>query len=518
MRLFRSASLIGFFTILSRLAGLVREILQAHFIGQGMVMDALNYAMTFPSFFRRLFAEGAFNASFVPIFAGTLAQDGKAQARIFANQCLTLLLIPLVLITFTVELWAEPLFSKIFSGFSSDTERLSLTIYFMRITFPFLFFISLTAFFSGVLNSFERFAAAASSPLVGNIGIILLLVGFSLQGFSSDRVLSWAIFLCGFLQLVWVWVPSHFKCLRIRLAWPTLSPSMRSFLRRLLPAALGSGIYQINLMVDMILSSYLQVGSYSSLKYAERFNQLPLSVIGTAISTALLPLLSRQIRQQKWSKVFTVQNRSLEFSLFLTVPAAVGLMCIAPLLIEVFYHHGKFTAEAVLPTAYTLVALASGLPAYVLIKIFSTTFFARGDTRMPIIIASVGVGINFLLNVFFIYYCHFEQIGMGLATSISSWLNMVALFYFLWRRKHYQFDAHLKKNIQKIIFSGLVLAFFMMGYRIFLLDSLQKLCCYQSIQLCVFIIVSLFVYFISAHQTGILTLSSIYKNFKEPNE
>jgi len=449
MRLIRSALSVGSFTVLSRIAGFVREWLQAHYLGVSVVSDAIGYAVSFPSFFRRIFAEGAFNASFVPLFTSILTGEGRQAARSFAQDALSLLAGLVSLVVILVELFIHLLMPLFLPGFKSDPERLHLTIEFTRITFPFLLFISLTAFFSGMLNSLERFIAAASSPFVGNLAIIGSLIFLTDLGANPGNALSVGVLTCGIIQFLWVFIPSQRRGIRLRLKWPHITPPMKIFLKRLLPAVLGSGVVQINLLVDMALSSFLPRGAYSSLKYAERFSQLPLSVIGTAISTALLPMLAKALRQGDKEKALFNQNRAIEFTLLFIVPATAGLLCMAYPLIDVFYQHGEFKDIHVEPVANTLILLATGLPAYVLVKVFNTSFFSRGNTTTPLLVAIASVVMNFCLNLMLIWTFH--QLGLAISISLAAWFNAGCLAFLLRKAGLLTLDDAAKEFILRIL-------------------------------------------------------------------
>jgi putative peptidoglycan lipid II flippase len=513
MRLIRSAISVGFFTILSRIAGFAREWLQAHYIGASAVSDALGYAISFPSFFRRVFAEGAFNASFVPLFSSTLAAEGKVEAQKFGKNALSLLTISLLIVVILFEIFADTLMPLCLPGLKDDPERLILTTSLTRITFPFLLFISLNAFYSGVLNSFERFVAAASSPMIGNIAVIFFLVGLVSLGVDAGKSLALGVFGCGVIQFIWVYLPARKEGIKISLHWPEFSPKLKTFLRRMLPGALGSGVVQVNLIVDMVLSSYLPTGSYSYLKYADRFNQLPLSVIGTAISTALLPMLSRQLRQGNLTEASDSQNRALEFSLFFVLPATAGLIFLSQELVSSFYEHGKFTTVDILPTAHTLVALASGLPAYVLVKVFSTSFFSRGDTRTPVVLAVACVFLNFFLNLAFIWAFH--QVGMALATSLASWFNVIMLGIILRRRNFLHLDQKMKRFLPRILVATIILGAFLKLAGPYIIEISNATHIWQWFLLICVMGIGGIVYILSAYILGIFSWTRIKEHLSK---
>jgi putative peptidoglycan lipid II flippase len=433
MKLIGSVLSVGGFTVLSRLTGFLRESLQAHYIGVNVVSDALGIAIKIPSLFRRVLAEGAFNASFVPMFSGLLASEGRKEALEFAQNVFSLLFLVLLGLVVGIEMFLPELIPLFFRGLAQTPERLELTIQFSKITFPFLFFISLTAFFSGILNSFERFIATSSSPVIGNLFIIAALVYLSPSTLSPGYALAMGILWCGVAQLLWVFIPCQISKIRIMPKIPKITPNVKKFLKILLPAALGSSVVQINLFLDITMASYLKVGGISYMNYADRLAQLPLSVIGISMSTVLLPTLAKHLRKNNRAQALEVQTLAIETSMLAAIPSTTALIILAHFLVEVLYGHGEFTIENIAPTARTLQALASGLPAYILIKLFTTTFFSSGDTKTPTIIGAGSVVLNVTLNLLLIG--SLEYVGLAMATSISAWVQAFILAYIL-RKKN----------------------------------------------------------------------------------
>jgi putative peptidoglycan lipid II flippase len=465
MNLIRSITTVSGYTIGSRLFGFVREILTASFLGAGGAADALVVAIKLPSFFRRLFAEGAFNASFVPLFAGILAAKGKEEARSFAEQILTFWVGVLFLLVVIIEISLPSLLPFFVPGFKDTPERLYYTIEFSRITFPFIFFISLTALYSGMLNSVDKFAIVGSSPVIGNMGILGVVVLLYDKFNSTGYAFSWGIMVCGILQWLWVWIPSLKDGMGLRFVWPRFDNNVKRFFKVLAPAAFGSGVVQINLLIGAYIASWLPLGAMSYLNYADRLNQLPLSVIGVAVSTALLPILSRQIRAGSLESAYQTQSQALEFSMFLTLPAALALVFLAEPLVALVFEHGIFSRDDTAATALTLQALAVGLPGYVLIKVFSSSFFARQDTLTPVLTACAGIIVDIALSLALMRSYH--QVGIGFATAAAGWVNAFLLGFILWRQGHLIFDRRLKKFTARMIFAC--------GGTVVLLKSLQFL-------------------------------------------
>ncbi len=442
MKILRSMTTVGGFTMGSRIGGFVRDILIAFVLGASPAMDALVVAIKLPSLFRRLLAEGALNASFIPLFAGIARTQGNQKAKEFAEEIFSILLV--ILIVFVVVFvalmpWILPVCVP---GFRNTPERLELAIQFSQITFPFIFFISLTALYGGILNSFERFAAVAASPMAGNIFILLLAAGLYPFFQQPGIILSFCFLGCGIIQLAWVMVPCHRLGFGLKPRRPRLTPQVIKFLARMGPAALGSGVHQINIVIAVLIASVLPIGGMSYLYYAERLVQLPLSVIGTALSTVLLPLLSKQWRAGELDAAQSSQNQGIEYALLITLPATIGLVFLAHPIITTLFGHGKFDLHASHATGNALMALALGLPAYVLTKIFNTSFYAQEDTTTPVIFAGISVAVDIVLSILLIR--SFHHVGIALATASAAWINVILLALALRRKGFLSFTPRLK--------------------------------------------------------------------------
>lgn len=446
MRLISSALNVAFFTVLSRCAGFFRDILMAQYIGAGVIMDTLVIAIKIPSFLRRIFAEGAFNSSFVPIFSSMLGVN-ENEAKQFVKDVFSLITGMLLLVIVIFEVFMPYILTAVVPGFESNV--LDLAVYFSRITFPFILFISLTALFSGVLNSYDRFGSAASSQIAGNLFVILIMKLVAPIDLCDGKVVATAIMGSGLVQLLWVFVPCYMMGIRPGFKWPSQNNLMKNFKKRMLPAAIGSGVLQINLFIDTIIASLLSAGTISYLYYADRLYHLPISIAGTALGTVLLPLLSRQWRENNVEGAMYNQNRAIEFAMLITLPAMIGLIYLAKPLIAVIFERGAFDHNSSIATAETLAGFATGLPAYILIKIFNTSFFARHDTTTPIKVALAGMIVNIILNFSLIY--KFQHVGIAIATSAASWFNAAVLVYILKKREFIAFDRQLWKFLVKII-------------------------------------------------------------------
>ncbi len=456
MNLLRSIVTVGGMTLISRVLGFVRDVLIAAVLGAGVIADVFFVAFKLPNLFRRLFAEGAFSAAFVPLYSGILEDQGKAPAQAFAEAALSVLLWAMLVLVAVVELAMPVVMHGFAPGFADDPAKFDFAVLLTRITFPYLLFISLVSLMAGILNSLGRFAAAAATPILLNlclIGAVLVLAPFAA---TPAHALAWGVAGAGIVQFLWLFWHCARVGVRLHLPWPRLTADVRALMRRILPVALGAGVYQISLLIDTVIASLLPSGSISYLFFADRVNQLPLGVVGVAVGTALLPLLSRQLRAGDTAAATASQNRALEFSLLLSLPAAAALMVIAHPVVTVLFERGEFGPTEAQATAAALAVYASGLPAYVLVKALAPGYFARGDTATPVKISVLCLVVNLVLNL--ILMGPFLHVGIAAATSVSAWLNAVLLAIFLRRRGLLEFDRRLGRVSSRLVFATAVMA------------------------------------------------------------
>lgn len=456
MALLRAISTIGGLTLISRITGFARDILIARYLGAGTVADAFFVAFKFPNLFRRLFAEGAFNAAFVPLFARHLEGGGAAPSKAFATEAFNMLL-AILFVFVGLMMLAMPLAIYVMApGFAETPGKLDLAAELSRIAFPYLLFISLVALQSGVLNATGRFAAAAAAPILLNLVLIAAMLGFAGRGPTVGHVLAWGVFAAGVLQFLWLFWHMRRAGYVLPLKRPRLSPDVRLMLTRILPGVIGAGVYQISLLIDTVLASIVADGAVSWLYYADRVNQLPLGVVGVATGVALLPQLSRQFKAGDLDAAAASQNRACEFALILTVPAAAAFLVIAAPVISVLFERGRFLPEDSAATAAALQFYALGLPAYVLVKVFAPGFFAREDTKTPVKVAAIALLINVVLNL--ILMGPLGHRGIALATAVAAWINAGALVYLLRRQGAYAPDARLIGKLWRIVLASAAMA------------------------------------------------------------
>jgi putative peptidoglycan lipid II flippase len=429
---------VGGHTLLSRILGYMRDAITLHILGAGSMSDALFMATKIPSLFRRLFAEGAFNAAFIPVFAGILSTDGKEKAKKFAENAFAGLAIVLFIFVIVSEIFMPYIVGALASGFKGDPEKMAWTIQYTRITFPYIFFISLTALLGGVLNSIDYFAAPAATQSIANIVVITSFVGLSNITGTPGEAAAWGSCFSGVIQCIWLYWIAGRAGMHLEIVRPKMDDSMRAFLSKMLPGILGTGVVQINLFLDLAIGSWLPSGGITYLQSADRVNQFPLSIIGVAMGTALLPLLSKQIRGGDLDAAQKTQKQAVSVTLMLTIPAMVALMIYADSFVALLFKHGNFTIEHVRKTAQSLSAFGIGLPAYVLVKVLSSAFFAYGDTKTPVKVAAYCLFINVLVGVLSIIYLrdyNLGHVGIACGLSVSSWINAFMLMVLLRRKK-----------------------------------------------------------------------------------
>ncbi len=456
MNLIKSTGTFSFFTIISRLLGYLRDILIAIFLGTSFLADAFFVAFRIPNTFRRLFSEGTFNAAFVPIYSSELI-EGKKNSNKFANEVLNFLFIILLLLVLIIQIFMPLFVSMIAPGFIDDKEKMSLAINLTRITFPFLMLVSIASFFSAILNSHNRFAETAAAPIILNIVLIIIL--FFSKSLDSDLVyyLSFGVTFSGFIQLIFLYffVKKYFFFkININLK---ISKKVKVFFNKLLPSIFSSGVAQINILVGTIIASF-QASAVSYLYYADRIYQINLAIAGIAIGVVILPQLSKHISQKNKKKIDLIQNKALELSLFLSLPASIALLIAPDEIISALFGYGEFNEISVSNSAKALYYFSLGLPAFAMIKVFSNFFFANQDTKTPFYIALISVILNVIISVYF-----FRSVGfiiIPIATTISSWFNLIILFIYLQKKNLFSFNNIFIERFLKIVISSLLMGLF----------------------------------------------------------
>lgn len=457
MNLLKSTGTIAGLTMVSRIFGFARDIILARVLGAGAAADAWQLAFQLPNIFRRLFAEGAFSAAFVPLFNRKMEEDEqRTAAQNFAIDVLSVF-VPVLLVFSAVLMLAMPGIIWLIDDFGEGGRTTDFTISLARITFPYLALISVTTLFAAILNSVSRFAAAAAAPIMLNICMIsALLLSLLISDGTNTRqaayFLAIGVATAGLLQMLWLYFWARKAGFSFAVRKPKFTPDVKELGVLILPAVFGAGIYQISRFVDLFFLGRLPEGSFVYLAMADRLNQLPLGIIGIALGTAILPALSRFIARNDTDGAQRIQSNAIELAMLLTIPAAIALFFAAGPLVTAFYVGGNFEVADGQTTAQVVAALVVGLPAYVLVKVLIPGFFARKDTRTPVFTAGVSLIINVTLNLILIPI--YGIVGLAFAGAIAAWCNCAMLYFMLHSRGHFHLEWTLLMRIVRISLSA----------------------------------------------------------------
>ena len=505
MNLIKSTGTFSFFTLISRLTGYLRDILIAIFLGAGPIADAFFVAFRIPNTFRRLFSEGTFNAAFVPSYSSELNKS-KKNAELFANNIFNILFLSLFTIVLIIEIFMPLFVALIAPGFIQDSEKLEIAINLTRITFPFLLFVSLSSFFSAILNSHNKFAAASAAPIILNIILISVLL---LGKYLSDQLvyyMSYAVTFAGLIQLIFlIFFVRKYFIFKISFKFKN-NKKIKLFFKKLFPSIFSSGVTQINILVGTIIASF-QANAVSYLYYADRIYQINLAIAGIAIGTVLLPSLSKYIDRKNKNKIDFIQNKSLELSLFLSLPAAAALLIASKEITSALFGYGSFDINSVNNSARALFYFALGLPAFALIKVFSSFLFARHNTKTPFHFSILSVLINIFISIYF-----FDKIGfiiIPIATTISSWFNTLLLLFYLINKNYFSLYKNFIIKFLNILFVSSLSSFIF--YK--LIQNFKEYLIYESeyklLTIVLLVIITFLIYLLTSIGTKAFKISDI---------
>lgn len=476
MKLLKAMATVAGLTGISRVFGFLRDILTAAILGAGPVADAFFVALKLPNLFRRVTAEGAFSVAFVPLYTEKLEKGGKGEAQKFSGEAFAVMLgvlIPFILLA----IMAMPLVMRLIApGFEAGEERYTYAVEMSRITFPYLLFMSLTSLLGGILNAHDRFAPFAAAPILFNLSMCAFLYFGTAHLDNAGYALSWGVFAAGIIQFVWLCACMKRARLRVPIIRPRLSVDVKKLFRLMGPGVIGAGVVHINLFADIIIASFLPEGSISFLYYADRLNQLPLGMVGIAVGTALLPMLSKSITAGKEGEAQHLFNRAMEICLMLSLPAAAALITISDEIIRVLFERGAFLPEETAITAKVLMGYALGLPAFIVIKVYSTAFWAQQDTVTPVKISIICALLNVVLAIGL--SLTLGVLGIALATAIAGWVQIALFSRALKAHPCARLDVRFKRNAPKIFLAaclmGAALLWSADGLQDFLTGSTQE--------------------------------------------
>lgn len=456
MKLLKAMATVGGLTGVSRILGFLRDVMTAIILGAGPVADAFIVALKLPNLFRRVTAEGAFSVSFVPLYSAKLATEGQEGADKFASNAFAVMatvLAPFTILAIMAMPWIIHLLAP---GFTAGEERYEMAVEMTRVTFPYLLLISLSALMGGVLNAHDKFVPFAAAPIVFNLTLIVALYFFEPMMKTGGHALSWGLFGAGVLQFAGLLACIKFYKVKIEFKLPKFDDDIKKLGKLMIPGIIGAGVVHINLFADIIIASLLAEGSISYLYYADRLNQLPLGMVGIAVGTALLPMLSRSMAGGVAGEANHLFNRAMEICLILALPAGVALLIAAEPLIKSLFQYGNFGAADAQITAYVLMGYALGVPAYVAGKVFSTTYYAQHDTTTPVKIAVVCALTNIAMALVFIQFMGVA--GIALSTGICGWLQYALFMRGMKKNEKTAFDARFKRNLPRIVFASCAMA------------------------------------------------------------
>jgi len=504
MNLLSSTSVFGFYTLLSRVLGYFRDILIAIFLGTSIYADAFFVAFRLPNTFRRLFAEGTFNAAFIPSYSEEKLK-GEDSGKKFANEVFSLLLLFLIFLITIIEIFTPFLVYLIAPGFYEDTEKFNLAVELTRITFPFLLFVSLSSLLSGILNTNNKFAAAAAAPIVLNVILILFLVVSFYYNQNIAKSLSIGVTLAGILQfIILIFFTKKFYLPSIKFTFK-INEKIKNFFKKLLPSIFSSGVTQINILVGTVIASF-QSGAVSYLYYADRVYQINLAIAGIAVGTVSLPSLSKSIKLNDKKTVDLIQNSSVELSLLLSVPATFGLLIASKEIINSLFGYGSFDSVDVIYTSLALTFFSIGVPAFALIKVLSNFYFARDNTKLPFYISLISVILNIIISVSL--FKKYGFIIIPIATSISTWVAVLVYFILLTRNQIINFQKKYLFNFLKILLATMFMCLFLYFGLDYFEDKFEYSYKFKLIYLLIMIGLSAAIYLFIIKLLGVLNLKS----------
>lgn len=467
MSLARNTAVIGGLTLVSRVLGFARDLLMAAALGAGPVADAFFAALRFPNLFRRLFAEGAFSQAFVPVYSKTLAEQGKEAADRLASEALAVLVLATSVLTALAIVFMPWINRLLFAGYADDPEIFGLATLLTQITMPYLVGVSIATLFSGALNAHGRFFAAAAAPTLLNLCLLAALLFFRDTSEQAAFAAAIAVSISGVLQAAWVAWGARRSGVRTRPSAPRLTPNVKRLLALAAPAAIAGGALQINVMISQILASF-EDGAISLLNYADRLYQMPLGLIGVAVSVAMLPRLSRLVAAEDHAGARGALDEAVNLSMAFTLPAAAAMLAFPAYLLEGLFARNAFTAEDARNCAMALFHYGWGVPAFVLAKIYAPGFFAREDTKAPMRFAIISMVVNTALGAALFFGLRSMGMpgfpGLAIATSVAAWVNVLMMIAALSQRGAYAPSAAaLSRLFRIIVVSGLLGAALFLG-------------------------------------------------------
>ncbi|OIR25357.1 murein biosynthesis integral membrane protein MurJ [Bathymodiolus thermophilus thioautotrophic gill symbiont] len=498
----KSSGVVTIMTFISRILGLIRDYIVARYFGANGLTDAFLVAFKIPNFLRRLFGEGAFSQAFVPILADAKANHSEAEVQNIINHIGTKFLTTLIVLTLIAVIIAPAIIFVFAWGFyfDADPTKFNLATDMLRITFPYLLLISLTAFAGSILNTYDKFSIPAFTPVLLNISMILCAVYLSGNLDTPIMALAWGVLIGGVVQLLFQ-IPFLIKIKKMPRLVKGDHQAVKTLKKRLIPALFGVSVSQINLLIDTMIATMLVSGSVSWLYYSDRLLELPLALIGIALATVALAKLSRHFANKDEQKFTRTVDYALKIGLILGAPACIGLVLLAEPLMITLFQYDKFDAFAAHQSALSLMAYGVGLIAFITIKILAPVFLARGDTKTPVKVGIIAMGTNVFLNAILAYY--YAHTGLAIATSISAAINASLLYYYLNQRAIFTLSKNFFKLFLKVLLATIIIAIFILNFNQTINDYLNASAWNRALEIGYVISLSVLIYFVSLRLLGV---------------
>ncbi|WP_202763244.1 murein biosynthesis integral membrane protein MurJ [Bathymodiolus thermophilus thioautotrophic gill symbiont] len=498
----KSSGVVTIMTFISRILGLIRDYIVARYFGANGLTDAFLVAFKIPNFLRRLFGEGAFSQAFVPILADAKANHSEAEVQNIINHIGTKFLTTLIVLTLIAVIIAPAIIFVFAWGFyfDADPTKFNLATDMLRITFPYLLLISLTAFAGSILNTYDKFSIPAFTPVLLNISMILCAVYLSGNLDTPIMALAWGVLIGGVVQLLFQ-IPFLIKIKKMPRLVKGDHQAVKTLKKRLIPALFGVSVSQINLLIDTMIATMLVSGSVSWLYYSDRLLELPLALIGIALATVALAKLSRHFANKDEQKFTRTVDYALKIGLILGAPACIGLVLLAEPLMITLFQYDKFDAFAAHQSALSLMAYGVGLIAFITIKILAPVFLARGDTKTPVKVGIIAMGTNVFLNAILAYY--YAHTGLAIATSISAAINASLLYYYLNQRAIFTLSKNFFKLFLKVLLATIIITIFILNFNQTINDYLNASAWNRVLEIGYVISLSVLIYFVSLRLLGV---------------
>ncbi len=462
MNVIRSSFIYSFFTSVSRVFGFLRDILIANFLGTGIFADIFFVAFRFPNTFRRIFSEGAVNSAFVPVYSKLISEKFLDEAKKFAGNIIVIFSAITIIIVIIIEIFMPTFILLLAPGFAFNQEKLDELINTSRIIFPFLIIISIGSIYSSILNANNKFALSASLPIILNLFMILGILYSYISGNNFLLILSWSVILGGIVQIICLIASIKNSKIKITYFSPLITRNTKRFLSLFSTSFFSSGLLQINIFIGTIIASY-ETGAISYLYYADRIYQLPLALIGIALGIALLPSISKKIQKSAKTEVYSTIEETTKFAILLSLPAAVGIFILSELIVSILFERGEFNSGSTVLTAQALKFYSLGLVAFIFMKIFTPVFFAYENVKPTLYITFFNLVLNTVLSIILFTYMGF--VGIAIATSISAWISVVVLYYYLQKNHYFIFSKKILKPTILVLLASFVLGIYIYFFR-----------------------------------------------------